>query len=147
MPAVVPVRAGMAGMLAAAAAAVAAPPAARSSLAPGAGSGGCKGYLVSGAGDAAFDGCYPQQKSKYSGRALFAKDAAHQLYTYQGGPWRLGDPGSNVSYAAITETPWPPQSAGGCGTGWELGGHGIGRAPCPAVKRSGLPPPPPLPPP
>ena len=96
----------------------------------------CEGYLVSGAGDVNFNGCYVQH-GNYSGRALFVLDAHHQLYCWMDGPWKIGDPGHNFSYEAITPTPWPPNAHGGCGTGWELGE--AGRPPCPAVQRGAVP--------
>jgi beta-glucanase (GH16 family) len=106
------------------------------------------GYLVSGAGDATFNGCYTLEKAKCFGRDCFAKDKNHNMYTYAGEPWHLGGNGT-FSYAAINPTAWPPESTGGCGTVWAVGE--VKRPPCPAIKRSNLgplpPPPPPLPPP
>jgi hypothetical protein len=98
----------------------------------------CVGYLVSGAGSPAVDGCYTQKASA----ALFELDSGHQLYPWQG-VWRLGLTGKNTSYAEAAPSSWPLESSGGCGSAWELDG---GRDPCPAVKRSHMGPLPPAPP-
>ena len=105
----------------------------------------CTGYIVSGAGAPELNGCYVQSEHTYDGREIFAKDDEHKLYCWRG-IWKLGSPGHNFSYFAITPTPWPPESiTPKCGTGWEVATGGV--VPCPAVKRSNLPPPPPVPPP
>ena len=104
----------------------------------GAGAGaGCVGYFVSGAGTDGVNGCYTA-----SGQT-WALDATHQLYSFKG-DWHIGSVGHSVSYTTLSTAPIPPESVGGCGTVWSAE---QGSAPCPAVKRSGLPPPPPPPPP
>eukprot|EP00040_Diaphanoeca_grandis_P027449 m.156277 g.156277 ORF g.156277 m.156277 type:complete len:335 (-) comp30983_c0_seq1:328-1332(-) len=101
----------------------------------------CKGYLVVGAGSASVDGCYTEH-GFYENRPLYILDNSNQLYAYQG-TWKLGLNGHNVSYHAAFMSNYPPESLGGCGT-WS---PTLGKGPCPAVHRVGLPPGPPLPPP
>jgi hypothetical protein len=103
----------------------------------------CRGYLISGAGSASFDGCYAQQGTQQ----LFVLDGGHELYTWQG-TWRLGVSGANVSYLASLPSALPPESDGGCGAGaWlQSGTPEEGADPCPSVRRM-LPPAPPVPPP
>ena len=104
---------------------------------------GCVGYAVSGAGTDGVDGCYTESHTETTRGQMWVLDATHQLYSFQG-KWHLGNNGHSVSYTTLSTAPIPPESAGGCGRVWLAG---QGSAPCPAVKRSGLPPAPPAPPP
>ena len=95
----------------------------------------CDGFLVSGAGDAAANGCYTSRRS-VCGREGFALTDAMTLYDWKG-TWRLGDCGRRVDYVAIVSSPLPPESPGGCGKTWNASS---GARPCPAIKRMGRPP-------
>jgi len=108
----------------------------------------CVGYLVTGAGTAAVNGCYkPALKPVCEGIPVgFVLDARHELYEWKG-TWRLGKcgaPHAAVFYAATARSALPPETAGatlrdpsGCGGSWKAD-DGAGH--CPAVNRSGLPP-------
>jgi hypothetical protein len=107
----------------------------------------CAGYLVSAAGSEATDGCYVQH-GLYEGQPTFflrrGSEEEFQLYQWKG-TWKIAHAGpKNVSYHATFQSPWPPESSGGCGV-WGIDKFGTG--PCPAVRRVGLPPVPPTPPP
>ena len=105
----------------------------------------CAGYLVSGAGSSAVDGCYRQRGDGTP--PLFVLDDNHTLYIWDGA-WRLGVSGTAVFYVATAPTAWPPETSGGCGTTWvQSGSPSEGDDPCPAIRRTGLPPAPPVPPP
>jgi hypothetical protein len=118
----------------------------------------CVGYLVSGAGTAAVNGCYKTvAKGLCGGSKGFALDALHELYEWQG-VWRLGKCGGPHAYKyyfAARKSALPPESAGatirdpgGCGDdgGWTVDTHDAS-GPCPAVNRSNMPPAPTPPPP
>ena len=96
----------------------------------------CTGYTVGGAGSEDVDGCYRPAGGQ------FVLDDTHALYAWDG-VWRLGDSGSKVYYEAGRPSKFPPESSGGCGDWFVQDGSD----PCPAVKRSNLPPVPPTPPP
>ena len=108
----------------------------------------CAGYLVSGAGSTDVNGCYALHPTPVCGSSPgFVLDETHTLYFY-GNTWRLGLCGVNVTYLAtkpgFNGEP-PSQATATCGSIYMTGGGG--KAPCPAVIRSNLPPvPPPTPP-
>ena len=100
----------------------------------------CVGYIVSGAGSADADGCYVLAGKQ---KDVWTKDATHTIYSWEG-LWHLGHTGVSVLYTTDGKAASPPESQGGCGSIWKAV---KGDAPCPAIKRSGLPPaPPPAPP-
>ena len=93
------------------------------------------------------NGCY-EVGGSYGTNTLYVLDSGHELYSWDG-VWRLGLHGVNVSYTSTMKQDAPPESSGGCGmtSGWVCEGA-MGRDPCPAVRRMGLPPtpaPPPTP--
>lgn len=107
----------------------------------------CVGYLVSGAGNSDVDGCYTPRKPSTcscSHEGCFALDDTHQLYAWAG-TWHLGDCNHHGAtwYFETHKAGQPPESAIGCGawTNTHLN-HTLAAAPCPAVRRSNLPPPP-----
>ena len=95
----------------------------------------CVGYAVSGAGDAAANGCYAL--ATIAGQAAYALNADYQLYA-QSNVWRIGHFGhvSGLAYVATVASALPPQSAGD----WGLSTTGM--SPTPTVRRSGMGPPP-----
>ena len=106
----------------------------------------CTGYLATGAGDPASNGCY----SGTAGGDHFVLDARHTLYA-DGGVWRVGWPGRHVRYVAKAATSGgPPLAAAGwqCGAGPAPGyPRGINGSACPAPSWTAhLPTPPPAPP-
>jgi hypothetical protein len=109
----------------------------------------CVGYEVSGAGTAAANGCYKAAANLCGGmiHSGFVLNAKYQLYSF-GDRWRIGWCGhdKSLSYMATTTSALPPESAGGCGAAWNTSGPTctscMGVPPCPAVRRSGLGPPP-----
>jgi len=78
----------------------------------------CVGYLVSGAGTAAANGCYKPARDLCGGMVPsgFELNAKYQLYSF-GGLWRIGWCGHDKSldYMAIKGSALPPESEGGCG--------------------------------
>eukprot|EP01050_Picozoa_sp_SAG11_P011483 SAG11_NODE_1217_length_5498_cov_3.519444_4_plen_471_part_00 len=106
----------------------------------------CVGYVVTGAGSVGANGCYAREGAHTGANARYRMDATHELYSWHtpsGAVWHITAKRKSVLYASVSPTSAPPESDGGCGNVWT---KEKGAVPCPAIKRSGLPPAPPSPP-